>query len=103
MKSSTNDYDLKVSCDKVYLQIVLALTQLESIFEAIKIDPSPEVRKELVEWIKICSSLNKHAIETINPGASGKGPEDYEMEDIMRYQNITEQEMKEALRTMKKY
>jgi hypothetical protein len=25
------------------------------------------------------------------------------MEDIMRYQNITEQEMKEALRTMKKY
>ena len=32
-KSNTNDPELKVNCEKIYLQIVLALTQLESIFE----------------------------------------------------------------------
>jgi len=51
---------------------MLSLTQLESIFEAIKIDPSPEIRKELAEWIIYCSSLNKHAIEAVSPGIAGK-------------------------------
>jgi len=101
MRATTNDNDLKINCDKIYLQIVLALTQLESIFEAVKIDPSPEVRKELVRWIKFCSALNKHAIKTISPGASGKGAEDYKMEDIMTYLNITDEELKEAQRIIK--
>jgi hypothetical protein len=65
---------LKLNCEKIYLQIVLASTQLESKFESIKIDPSPEIRKELAKWIKYCSSLNKHAIEAVSPGISGKGP-----------------------------
>src|SRR3546814_1163306 len=66
-----------------------------SDLESIKIDPSPEMRKELVKWIKYCGSLNKHAIEAVSPGTSGKGPEDYEIEDIMKYQKITEDEMDE--------
>jgi hypothetical protein len=99
-KSSTSDQDLKLNCEKIYLQIVLALTQLESIFESIKIDPSPEIRKELVDWIKYCGSLNKHAIEAVSPGSSGKGPGDYEIEDIMKYQNITEDDMSEALQEL---
>lgn len=102
MKASTTDADLKIDCDKIYLQIVLALTQLESIFETIKIDPSLEVRKELVKWIKYCGSLNKHAIEAVNPGTSGKGLEDYKIEDIMKYQNITDDDMKEALKELTK-
>jgi hypothetical protein len=101
-KSSTSDQDLKLNCEKIYLQIVLALTQLESIFESIKIDPSPEMRKELVDWIKYCGSLNKHAIEAVSPGTSGKGPGDYEIEEIMKYQQITEDEMKDALRELEK-
>src|SRR5215469_7539241 len=59
MKNSTDDPQLKINSEKIYLQIVLALTQLESIFETIKIDSNPEIRKELLEWIKYCSSLNK--------------------------------------------
>src|SRR3982750_336589 len=50
-KSNTNDPNLKLACEQIYLQIVLSLTQLESIFEAIKIDPSPEMRKQLADWI----------------------------------------------------
>jgi len=38
MKESTTDPTLKSNCDKIYLQIVLAITQLESIFESLKID-----------------------------------------------------------------
>lgn len=101
-KNSTDDADLKINCEKIYLQIVLALTQLESIFESIKIDPSPEMRKELADWIKYCSSLNKHAIEAVSPGTSGKGPEDYEVRDIMSYQKITDEEMNEALKELEK-
>jgi hypothetical protein len=101
-KSSTSNQDLKLNCEKIYLQIVLALTQLESIFESIKIDPNPEIRKELVEWIKYCASLNKYAIEAVSPGISGKGPEDYEMDDIMKYQKITNEEMNEALKELEK-
>ncbi len=101
-KSSTSDQNLKLNCEKIYLQIVLALTQLESIFESIKIDPSPELRKELVDWVKYCSSLNKHAIEAVSPGTSGKGPSDYEIEDIMKYQKITDDEMDEALKELER-
>ena len=100
MKSSTHDPQLKINSEKMYLQIVLALTQLESIFETIKIDPSPEIKKELSEWIKYCSSLNKHAIETVSPGTSGKGPGELGIEDIMKYQNITPGDMTEALREL---
>jgi hypothetical protein len=101
-KNNTRDQDLKLNCEKIYLQIVLALTQLESIFETIKIDPSPEIRKELVDWIKYCSSLNKHAIEAVRPGTSGKGPGDYEIKEIMKYQKITEDEMKDALKELER-
>jgi len=97
-KASTTDILLKKNCEKIYLQILLALTQLETIFEAIKIDPTPEARKQLVDWIKFCSSLNKHAIGAVSPGTQSKGPEDLAMKDIMTYQNITEQDLDEALK-----
>ena len=100
MKDSTIDPDLKTNYEKIYLQIILSLTQLESIFETIKIDPSPEIRKELSDWIKYCSSLNKHAIELLSPGASGKGLGDYDLEDIMRYQKITNVDIQEAIRIL---
>ena len=60
------------------------------------------MRKELAKWIKYCGSLNKHAIEAVSPGTSGKGPGDYEIEDIMEYQNITKDEMDEALKELEK-
>jgi hypothetical protein len=101
VKTNTNDPDLKLNCEKIYLQIIFSLTQLESLFETIKVDPNPEMRKELIEWIKYSGSLTQQAIEAISPGTSGKGPEDYEIKDIMRYQNITEDEMKETLQELK--
>jgi hypothetical protein len=97
MKSSIDDPQLKINSEKIYLQIVLALTQLQSIFETIKIDPSPEIRKELSAWIKYCGSLNKYAIEAVRPGTSGKGPDDLGIEDIMKYQNITQDDINEAM------
>jgi hypothetical protein len=102
MKSSIDDPQLKINSEKIYLQIVLALTQLQSIFETIKIDPSPEIRKELSSWINYCGSLNRHAIEAVRPGTSGKGPNGLEIEDIMKYQNITQDDMNEALRELER-
>jgi len=104
VKNSTDDPRLKTNCEKIYLQIVLALTQLESIFETMKIDPSPEIRKELSKWIKYCSSLNKHAIETFSPGTSGKGSgvPDVDIKDILKYQDITEDDMNEALKELER-
>ena len=101
-KSSIDDPELKRNYEKIYLQIVLAFTQLESIFEAVKIDPSPETRKELSKWIKYCGSLNKHAIEAVSPGTSGKGPGGLKIEDIMKYQNITQDDLNDALKELEK-
>lgn len=101
-KNNSNDEELKIKCERISLQIILALTQLESIFETIKMDPNLQNRKELSEWIKYCSSLNKHAIEAISPGSSQKGYNDFELDDIMRYQNITEDDIQEALKELKK-
>lgn len=58
------------------------------------------MRTELSEWIKYCGSLNKHAIEAVSPGTSGKGPGDYEIEDIMKYQKISKEDMEEALKEL---
>jgi hypothetical protein len=102
IKRSISDPEIKLNDEIIYLQIVLSLTQLESIFESIKIDPSPEMRTELAEWIKYCGSLNKHAIEAVSPGTSGKGPGDYEIKDIMKYQKISEDDMDEALKVLEK-
>jgi hypothetical protein len=102
-KNNTSNPISKLNCEKIYLQIILALTQLKSIFETIKIDPSPKIRKELADWIKYCGSLNEHAIKAVSPGTAGKGPGDYEIEDIMKYQNITEDEMNEALKELEGY
>jgi hypothetical protein len=101
MKRSTKDPNLKISCERIQLLIVFALTQLESIFETIKIDHSPERRKELADWIKYCSTLNKYAIEAVSSGTIGDQG-DYEIEDIMKYQNITNDEMYEALKELER-
>ena len=65
----------------------------------VKIDPSEDIRKQLGEWIDYCSSLNKHAIESLNPGAIGKGESPkYSLGDILRYQKISPEEIDEAIK-----
>lgn len=102
VKNSNNDPAIKINCQKLYLQILLAFTQLQSIFETMKTDPNPQIRKEIEDWIKYCDSLNGHANKIINSGIA-KGSDNYQIEDIMRYQNITENEMDEALRELEGY
>ena len=82
-KTNTDDKDLKTKCEKIYLQIILALSQLSSIFERIKVNPSPEVRRELSNWIKYCDSLNNLAIKMTSPGTSGKGLGEHTLEEVM--------------------
>ena len=93
---NSKDPDL-IKCEKIYLQIILALTQLGSIYERIKLNPDPKVRRELSNWIEYCQSLNNHAINVTSPGSSGKGLGEHTLEEIMEFQNLTDSEMSEAL------
>jgi hypothetical protein len=102
INSTTNDPTIKKNYQKLYLQIILALVQLQSIIEKIKKGPNPGIRKELEDWINYCDSLNGHVNQVITPGIP-KGTGKYNIEEIMRYQNITENDMDEALRELEVY
>jgi hypothetical protein len=104
VRNSTSDPTLKLKCEKFRILIILELTRLQSIFETIKIDPRQEIGKDLTKWIKYSAALNLHAQEICNRRIPYKGPApfiDFELEDIMKYQNITENELKEALNELK--
>ena len=62
-KHDSEDQEFKTRCERIQSQIILALTQLRNIFETIKVDTNPEMRKELADWIMYCGSFNKHAYE----------------------------------------
>ena len=46
--------------------------------------------------------MNRHAIEAVNPGTVGKGPGDYEIEEIMKYQKITKEEIDDAVKELER-
>jgi hypothetical protein len=95
---STKDEKLKTICLRIRLQIILSFHEFSKLIEAIKVDPSPETRKKLVEWMDYSSDLSKHAINALDPDSTSRGVRpQHSLEEIAKYQKITEDDMQEAL------
>jgi hypothetical protein len=95
---SSTDEKLKNICLRIRLQIILSFHEFTKLIEAIKIDPSPEVRKKLVEWMEYSSDLSKHAINALDPGSTSRGVRlQYSLHEIASHQNITEADMQTIL------
>lgn len=95
---STKDEKLKNICWRIRLQIILSFQEFSKLIEAVKTDPSPETRKKLVEWMDYSSDLSKHAINALNPDSTSRGVRPrHSLEEIAKYQKITEDEIQTAL------
>ncbi len=95
---SSKDEKLKSTLWRIRLQIIISFNEFSKLIEAIKTDPSPEVRKKLVEWMEYSSDLSKHAINALDPGSTSRGVRpQHSLEEIAKYQKITEDDMQAAL------
>jgi hypothetical protein len=55
-------------------------------------------RKKLVEWMDYSSDLSKHSINALDPGSTSRGVRpQHSIEEIAKYQKITEEDMQAAL------
>jgi hypothetical protein len=94
----TKDEAFKTKCERIRMQIILSFNEYSKLIEAIKADPSPEIRKKLVEWMEYSSDLSKHAINALDPISTARGVRaKHSLEDIAKYQKITNADMQEAL------
>jgi hypothetical protein len=95
---STKDEKLKTICWKIRLQIILSFHEFSKLIEAVQSDPSPDIRKKLVEWIDYSSDLSKHAINALNPDSTSRGVRpQHSLDEIAKYQEISEDDMQAAL------
>lgn len=98
---STRDEALRTICERIRLQIMVSFNQFTQLIEAVKTDASPEIRKKLVEWMDFSSDLSKYAIDALDPGSTARGVRpQYSLQEIAKYQKITEDDMREALDLM---
>lgn len=95
---NTKDEKLRSICERIRLQIILSFHEFSKLLEIVKTDPGPETRKMLIEWMEYSSDLSKHAINALDPKSTARGviPQ-HSLEEIAKYQKITEDDMQAAL------
>jgi hypothetical protein len=97
-----NKPQLQEDCIRMRLQLIYAFSQLQAILGSMSEAPIEELGKELTKWVRKMSKLNEDSIEALKPGPRmiPKGKKK-EIANIMRYQGIDEEEMKEAVSLVK--
>jgi|GEM_PF-5705780 hypothetical protein len=55
-------------CRRITFQIILGTNQLRIILRSLKEEPTVSLKKELAEWVKYMSKLNKQSISLLRPG-----------------------------------
>ena len=98
----TKDESFKTICERIRLQIFISFHEFSKLIEAIKVDPSPEIRKKLVEWMEYSSDLSKHAINALDPTSTSRGVRpQHSLEEIAKYQKITEEDINAAIDSLR--
>lgn len=99
-KMEKNEEDLKDLCKRIRLQSILGLNFLQTLLSIP--NPTDEINKEIVKWVKEMNKLNKQSIELLKPGpkmiAKG-GPSN--LSHILKYQGVSEEEMEKAIQILK--
>jgi hypothetical protein len=96
------DEQLRDEIQRIRLQIILGISQLQNILDAKKA-AGLDLGKELKEWIKNLGDLYNYAISFIGPKPRviGKGKTAMKIARVMKYQGIDEREMQQAINEMK--
>jgi hypothetical protein len=94
-----DNQSFKEDCWRMQMQLIRAFGQLQALF---CISKTEELEKELAKWVRYMNRLNKESIEYLKPGPRmiTKGGSS-ELQKIMNYQGINEEQMQEALKILK--
>jgi hypothetical protein len=96
-----DDDPSKNDCKKIRLLLVVAFNQLQGILGSLREQPSDELKKELANWVKYMSELNKQSISYLQPGPkyTPKGGKS-KLKRIKKYQKIDDTQLDEAIKEM---
>ena len=101
IKEIKSNQELKENCIAVRLQLILAFNQLRSILLSIHKEPTEDLRKELIKWLRYMSELHKHGISLVNPKSIQESKSGIKLIQIMEYQRINALQMNEAINILK--
>ncbi|MCP8318930.1 MAG: hypothetical protein L6N95_03780 [Candidatus Methylarchaceae archaeon HK01B] len=95
-----DDAALRNSIHRIRVMIILQITQLRTLLASLERGVSEDLKKELVDWTKYTSQLQKQAISSLNQpkGLILKGKGRTSLKGIMRYQGIEEGDLEEAIK-----
>ena len=88
---------LKEKCVAIRLQHIIGFNQLRTILAAIKEEPSEDLKKELVKWLRYMNELNIHSISLLSPESAPKGKSGLTLGQIMEYQGIDQRQLREVV------
>jgi len=102
---------LKDDLIRIRLQIIMAFSNLHGIVASINETSSQELTNEITDWVKFMNQLHRDSIAAIGPtGFRTRGSDEQsvkklsssEVDELMKYQGISKNEMDEALDFIKK-
>jgi hypothetical protein len=96
-----DDEQLKNKYIAIRLQLVMAFNQLRAILGSIKEEPTEELRKQLVKWLRYMNDLHKHSISLLDPETAVSGKSGMTIEEIRKYQGINEFQLQVAVDQIK--
>jgi hypothetical protein len=88
---------LREKCIAIRLQLIIGFNQLRTILAAIKEEPTEDMKKELVKWLRYMNGLNMHSISLLDPESASKGKSGLTLTQIMEYQGIDQNQLHEAV------
>lgn len=89
---------LKEKCVAIRLQLIIGFNQLRAILASVKEEPTEELKKELAKWLRYMNDLHAHSISVLNPESSVKYKAGSTLEQIRKYQEIDEKELRDAIK-----
>ena len=89
--------EFREKCISIRLQHILAINQLRVILSSIRQEPTEDLKKELIKWLRYMNELNKHSITLLNPASTVESKSSLMLTQIMEYQRINNRELQEAV------
>ena len=100
--SRLDNEQLKEDCIRIRLQLIMGFSQLHVVLGSIDEQPVEKLNDELARWVRYMSKLHQKSIDIIGPQKKSPSPKDRsELEQIMSYQGVEENEMQEAMKIIK--
>jgi hypothetical protein len=94
------DAQLRETCIRIRLQLIVAFNQLQAILGSMNINTSETLMDDLSKWTRSMNTLSEKIIDKLSNDPKSPINTDV-ISQIMKYQGISEEEMKSAIDELK--